>query len=47
MNITVDLYKDILPKLSDFLHVENDKKHKGKKNQEGDIQFKEMLKSGN
>lgn len=28
MNVTVDLYKDILPKLSDFLQIETEKKKK-------------------
>lgn len=30
MNVTVDLYKDILPKLSDFLQVEAENKKKSK-----------------
>jgi murein L,D-transpeptidase YafK len=50
MTMTVDLYKDILPKLSDFLHIEDEKTQKkaakaGKTNE--DFQFQEMLKSGN
>jgi hypothetical protein len=28
MEVTVELYRDILPKLSDFLHVENNLKKK-------------------
>lgn len=32
MNVTVDLYTDVLPKLSDFLQIDSNKKGK-KKNQ--------------
>ena len=50
MNITIDLYRDVLPKLSDFLHIEDEKAQK-KASKSGktqdDFQFQEMLKSGN
>jgi hypothetical protein len=50
MNVTVDLYRDILPKLSDFLHIEDEKAsrrvQKSMKNQD-DFQLQEMMKTGN
>ena len=28
MNSTVELYRDILPRLSDFLHIDDDKQYR-------------------
>jgi hypothetical protein len=50
MSVTVELYRDVLPRLSEFLHIDDDKNmKKSKKLQKSqeDIQFSEMLKSGN
>ena len=32
MNVTLDLYHEILPKLNDFLYIDKDKKDKKKNN---------------
>ncbi|CDW71353.1 dna-dependent protein kinase catalytic subunit [Stylonychia lemnae] len=49
MNVTLDLYHDILPKLSDFLQVDDNKKQKKLNDATGGdtYQYLEMLKSGN
>ena len=50
MQATVELYKDILPRLSDFLHIEEvgvKKKKGGAIGAVDDLQFQEMMKSGN
>lgn len=50
MNLTVDLYQDILPKLSDYLYVDDDSKAAAKKQKSKEaetFQVLEMLKTGN
>jgi len=47
LNVTVDLYKDILPQLSDFLHVETGKGAKRKDLLNDTYYYQEMLKTGN
>ena len=56
IHATIDLYRDILPRLSDFLHIDDDhankhgggkKKSQHQQQQQEDYQFQEMLKAGN
>ncbi len=45
LQATVELYRDVLPKLSDFLHVDLDSKKR--KKQSDALLMSEMLKAGN
>ena len=47
VNVTVDLYKDILPKLSDFLHIEQQIKKKDKDDASNTYFYNEMMRSNN
>lgn len=50
MSVTIELYRDVLPMLSEFLHIEDEKTQKKALKQartQEDFQFQEMLKSGN
>lgn len=49
VGVTIELYHDVLPRLSDFLQVDSDERGKRKNaQQEPDaFQYLEMLKSGN
>jgi hypothetical protein len=45
MYVTAELYKEVLPKLSEYLQIDPDKKEGLKKKGQEEFQFQEMLKS--